>query len=91
MYCAVYKSSKKADTYLYIETKDKFDRVPKALLSEFGEPHLVMVVDISKRDKLAQIATERLQQVLLKDGFYLQLPPPPINLLDEYKQAKSQQ
>ncbi|MGO3800519.1 MAG: YcgL domain-containing protein, partial [Vibrio casei] len=33
---------------------------------------------------------EKVKMSLKDDGFFLQLPPPQINLLDEYKSRKSQ-
>ena len=35
MLTAVYKSKKKADTYLFVEKREDFSRVPDALLATF--------------------------------------------------------
>ncbi|MEI8608542.1 YcgL domain-containing protein [Enterovibrio sp. Hal110] len=50
MHCAIYKSSKKASTYLYINRKDDFSGVPEQLLSTFGNPQFVMMVNLEKRE-----------------------------------------
>lgn len=88
MIVAVYKSSKKADTYLYIEKRDDFSPVPKALLETFGKAKFVMLVPLTKRD-LALVDKEKLMSEIRQKGFYLQLPPPEIDLLKEFKQNQA--
>ncbi|KLV11640.1 MULTISPECIES: YcgL domain-containing protein [Photobacterium] len=88
MLCAIYKSPKKDNTYLYINKKDDFSAVPEALLSTFGTPQFVMVLKIGDRKKLALADIEKVKSELLEKGFYLQVPPPVTNLLEEYKAAK---
>lgn len=74
--CAIYKSNKKTSTYLYISQKDQFDSVPESLLSQFGQPIFVMMLDLCKREKLAQANIDKVKASLLLDGYFLQLPPP---------------
>ncbi|MCG7560011.1 MULTISPECIES: YcgL domain-containing protein [Pseudoalteromonas] len=85
MLAAVYKSSKKADTYLFIEKRDDFSKVPDPLMATFGTPIFVIIVDLAKRKKLGTADLSNVKQKLIDDGFYLQLPPPQENLLDELK------
>ena len=89
MLCTIYKSTKKEGAYLYINKKDDFSKVPDALMTMFGKPQLVMTIKISGRE-LAQVDVEKVKESLEKDGFFLQLPPPPKNLLDEYKEQKKE-
>jgi len=86
MICAVYKSSRKADTYLFVKKRDVFDDVPVPLMEMFGAPTLVMVVPLSKRDHLGIADIDKVKVALEEQGFYLQIPPPIINLLDQHKQ-----
>ncbi|MFV0575643.1 MAG: YcgL domain-containing protein [Vibrio sp.] len=88
MLCSIYKSSKKEGTYLYIPKKDDFSDVPEALMQMFGKPVFVMVMKMEGR-KLAMVDIEKVKKSLNDDGFFLQLPPPPVNLLDEYKASKA--
>ncbi len=87
MLCAIYKSSKKEGAYLYVPKKDDFSQVPDALMQMFGKPVMVMMIKLDGRD-LAQVDIEKVKESLNKEGFFLQLPPPPKNLLDEYKEQK---
>lgn len=91
MLSAVYKSPKKADTYLFVEKRDNFERVPEALLEMFGQPELVMVFNLAGRERLGVADINKVQAGLTEQGFYLQLPPPPENLLDEHKASLTAQ
>ncbi|GLP96504.1 YcgL domain-containing protein [Paraferrimonas sedimenticola] len=86
--CAVYKSSRKADTYLYMKTKDDFSCLPDELRKLFGTPLFVMMLPIQKLDKLAIADIEKVRDDLLEKGFYLQLPPPQDNLLKQHLQQQ---
>lgn len=87
MLCAIYKSNKKIGSYLYIPKKDDFSDVPETLMGMFGQPHLVMVVKLDKHN-LAQVDKQKVMESLKNEGYFLQLPPPPVNLLEEYKKSK---
>ncbi|MFT8210111.1 MAG: YcgL domain-containing protein [Symbiopectobacterium sp.] len=81
MFCVIYRSTKRDQTYLYVDKKDDFSRVPEALMESFGTPHLVMLLPLDGSKKLASADIEKVKQALKEEGFYLQLPPPPENLL----------
>ncbi|MFV7770367.1 YcgL domain-containing protein [Shewanella marisflavi] len=85
MICAVYKSRIKADYYLFVEKRNDFERVPEPLMKMFGTPELVMILPLNKRSQLALADIEKVKVELADKGYYLQLPPPPVNLLEEYK------
>jgi hypothetical protein len=87
MLSAVYKSSKKADTYLFVEKRDDFTKVPDALMTTFGRPVFVLILNLAKRDKLGFADIESVKASLSDKGYYLQLPPPQENLLDEHKRS----
>ncbi|MDC2888474.1 YcgL domain-containing protein [Psychrosphaera algicola] len=83
--CTVYKSSKKAETFLYVEKADDFSRVPEPLMAIMGPPTLVMTMDLDKRQKLGQADLTRVKNEIQENGFYLQIPPPQENLLETHK------
>jgi uncharacterized protein YcgL (UPF0745 family) len=90
MLCSIYKSLKKEGAYLYITKKDDFSQVPEELMKTFGKPSFVMVIKMEGRT-LALVDIEKVKASLLKDGFFLQVPPIPENLLEKYKEQKEQQ
>lgn len=74
MFCAIYKSLKKYDTYLYVATKDDFSRVPESLLRLLGQPVHVMDLELSPERKLAQEDVVEVMKNLQERGWYLQMP-----------------
>jgi hypothetical protein len=91
MLCAIYKSPKKALTYLFVKTRDDFSTVPEALMKTFGTPTLVTLVNLATKEKLAMADLARVKTNLNEQGFYLQLPPPEEDLLKEHKAAMEAQ
>nr|WP_150137988.1 YcgL domain-containing protein [Candidatus Enterovibrio escacola] len=63
-------------TYLYIKRKDDFSDVPIQLLTTFGNPIFVMMLDVGKRVRLGRVDIEKVRRSLKTDGFFLQLPLP---------------
>ena len=73
--CAVYKGSRKADSYLYVPGEDDFSRVPVRLLDMLGKPELVLTVELTPQRRLAQADVREVVACLKSQGYYLQLPP----------------
>ena len=86
MLYAVYRSPKKANTYLFVKTRDDFSDVPSALMTTFGSPILVTLFNLATKDKLGFADLAKVKSNLIEQGYYLQLPPPPENLLTEHKE-----
>ena len=89
MLTAVYKSKKKADTFLFIEKRDDFSKVPEPLMAMFGQPQYVMIINLAKRTQLGVADLDTLKQSLSDQGYYLQIPPPEENLLSQLKNMKN--
>ncbi len=75
MKCAIYKSSRKRNTYLYIEREGEFTRVPQRLLRLLGRLEFVMTLELTPERKLAQADVEEVCAHLRSQGYYLQIPP----------------
>lgn len=73
--CAIYRSAKKADSYLYVERESDFARVPRALLDMLGPLTLVMSLELHPQRKLAQVEVMHVMERLQHQGYYLQMPP----------------
>ncbi|MBV7404638.1 YcgL domain-containing protein [Enterobacter sp. ENT03] len=84
MFCVIYKSPRREQTYLYVEKKDDFSRVPDALMQGFGKPQLAMLLPLDGRKKLVNADLEKVKEALKTQGYYLQLPPPPEDLLKQH-------
>ena len=73
--CKIYRSDKKAETYLYLADDYEFGDLPAELQQSFGQPSFVMQLVLSPERKLARVNVESVLEHLEKNGFYLQLPP----------------
>lgn len=72
--CYVYRSLKKDNTYLYVTTKDDFDKVPLPLMTVFGEGEFSLEFEHTPTRKLSQEDPKQVYENLLNLGFHLQLP-----------------
>ncbi len=88
MFCVIYRSPQRDQTYLYVEKKDDFSRVPEELLKGFGKPQLAMMLPLDGSKKLVNASLEKVKQALQEQGYYLQLPPPPESLLKIHLENK---
>lgn len=79
MHAYVYKSLKKADTYLYLAARDDFARLPEAVRTQLGGLQFVLDVALTPERKLARADAAVVRANLEARGFHLQLPP---NALD---------
>ncbi|OON40484.1 hypothetical protein BTJ39_08740 [Izhakiella australiensis] len=84
MFCVIYRSPHRDQTYLYVEKRDDFSRVPEALLRSFGRPQFAMMLPLDGRKKLANAELEKVTAALNEQGFYLQIPPTPESLLQTH-------
>ena len=84
MFCVIYRSTKREQTYLYVEKKDDFSRVPDELMYSFGTPKLAMILPLDGRKKLIHADLDKVKQALADQGYYLQLHPPSENLLKKH-------
>ena len=73
--CNVYRSDKKAETYLYLDVGLEFSDLPAELQERFGEPAFVMRLVLGTGKQLSRVDVERVLESLEASGFYLQLPP----------------
>jgi uncharacterized protein YcgL (UPF0745 family) len=85
MLCSVYKSAKKAQTYLFVNKRDDFSAVPEALMKMFGTPTLVTVVNLATKTKLGFAELDKVKENLSLQGYYLQLTPKEDDMLKAHK------
>lgn len=75
VHCWVYGSSRKQEMYLYLSQQDGFDQLPTELRQRFGEPRLVLELDLDRRRQLAREDVARVISNLQQRGYHLQMPP----------------
>ncbi|WP_251359869.1 YcgL domain-containing protein [Kangiella sp. TOML190] len=75
MLSSIYKSAKRPDTYLYVPYQADLADLPETLMAMWGEPELVMHLDLDKKHKLALADINEVKSKLNEEGYYLQMPP----------------
>ena len=75
MHAYVYKSLRKADTYVYLAARDDFERLPGELRAQLGALEFVLDVALTPVRKLAREDAAAVRENLAVRGFHLQLPP----------------
>ena len=75
MQAFVYKSLKRADTYVYLAGRDDFARIPDPLRSQLGTLQFVLELALTPERKLAREDAAVVRDNLVTRGFHLQFPP----------------
>jgi uncharacterized protein YcgL (UPF0745 family) len=75
MKCSVFRSALKDFTYIYLLQGQDFDDLPVTLKNVFGEPALVMDLELTAERKLAYEDVNQVMQNLSEHGYHLQMPP----------------
>ncbi len=75
MQAYVYKSLRKADTYVYLAKRDEFARLPEPLRTQLGTLQFVLEVALTPERKLARGDAAVVRENLAARGFHLQFPP----------------
>jgi uncharacterized protein YcgL (UPF0745 family) len=75
MQAYIYKSLRKADTYVYLSARDDFARLPEPVRAQLGNLQFVLEVALTPERKLAREDVAVVRANLAARGFHLQLPP----------------
>jgi len=77
MQAYVYKSQRKADTFVYLAQRDDFACLPEPLRTQMGALAFVLEVALTPDRKLARGDAAVVRQNLASHGFHIQFPPIP--------------
>ncbi len=84
MQAFVYKSLRKAETFVYLATRDGFERIPEPLRTALGELQFVLEVALTPERKLAREDADIVRRNLRDHGCHVQFPPPlPTGVTDD--------
>lgn len=75
MQAYVYKSLRKADTYIYLRKRDDFAALPEPVRAPLGQLAFVLEFTLTPERKLAQADAAVVMANLQAHGFHLQFPP----------------
>lgn len=85
-FVSVFRSSKKADTYIFVRRGQKWDDLPEALRSIFGAPQHAMDLLLTEDRKLARTTGKDVLEAIEEKDFYLQLSEEQDDYIVEFKQ-----
>jgi uncharacterized protein YcgL (UPF0745 family) len=71
--CYIYRSERKADTYLYLAKKDDFSDVPQELMKAFGDPEFSFQLELTADRSLAKEDPKQVLKNLEEQGYHLQM------------------
>ncbi|WP_119716982.1 YcgL domain-containing protein [Cognatilysobacter tabacisoli] len=83
MQAYVYKSLKKAETYVYLSARDAFARLPEPLRTQLGTLQFVMELALTPERRLAREDAAVVRENLAARGFHVQFPPTMVDPMTE--------
>lgn len=83
MRCHVYRSEKRADTYVYLREEGGFDCLPEPLRASLWPLVHSLSFELTPERRLAREDSEVVRTNLRERGFHVQLPPPSFDLPDQ--------
>lgn len=75
--CAVYKSQKKDETYVFIPTTTSLTDLPEDLLKVLGQTEMIMNLKLTPEKKMARGTAAAVMKSIEEQGFHLQMPENP--------------
>jgi hypothetical protein len=87
--CAVFRSRRNPDTYLYVNHHEGLSRVPEALQRELGGTERAMTLVLTPERRLARTSAAEVLRAIREQGYYLQMPPLPETLRVQGRDATS--
>ncbi len=75
--CAVYKSQKKDETYVFIPTTTSLTDLPEDLLKVLGQTEMIMNLKLTAEKKMARGTAAAIMKSIEEQGFHLQMPENP--------------
>lgn len=91
MECAVYKSLKKDETYVFIPTSTPLSDLPDELMKILGQAEMVMTLKLTPEKKMAIGTAATVMKSIDQQGFHLQMPKHPhLSAIPSYKEKLSE-
>ncbi len=85
-FVSVFRSSKKADTYLYVRRGHSWDELPEPLRAIFGQPVHALDLVLTPDRKLARSTGREVLEAIVDKDYYLQLPQEPDSYIVAFKE-----
>lgn len=73
--CEIFRCSKRAEMYLYVDKAKGTTDLPQELLASLGDLKSVMTLALHENKHLARVDVLKVMDALETQGFFLQMPP----------------
>lgn len=84
-FVSVFRSSRKADTYIFVRRDQKWDELPEGLRGIFGQPVHAMDLLLTPEKKLARTTGKQVLEAIEEKDFFLQLSDEQDDYMTELK------
>ncbi|MBO1926425.1 YcgL domain-containing protein [Thiomicrorhabdus sp. 6S2-11] len=84
---SAFRSPKKDELYLFVPKEDGLDKLPKELLTMFGEPTHVLDFELTPDRKMAREDAKVVYDAIQAKGFFMQMPPTDVEKISDYAPA----
>ncbi|MCK7548588.1 YcgL domain-containing protein [Marinobacter koreensis] len=84
-FVSVFRSSRKADTYIFVRRGQKWDELPEGLRGIFGQPVHAMDLLLTPEKKLARTTGKQVLEAIEEKDFFLQLSDEQDDYMTELK------
>lgn len=78
--CEIFRCSKRAEMYLYVDKGKGVAGLPDTLLASLGNLQSVMTLRLHEDRRLARADVQKVMAAIETQGFYLQMPPADVDL-----------
>ncbi|PAV27020.1 hypothetical protein CF392_02460 [Tamilnaduibacter salinus] len=83
-FISVYRSTRKADTYVFVRRGQAWDELPEEFRHLFGQPVHAMDLLLKPERQLARVTGRDVLDAIADKDFYLQLPEEHENFVPEF-------
>lgn len=81
---SAYRSPKKDELYLFVPQADGLEKLPKELLTMFGEPTHVIDFELTADRQMAREDAKEVYESIQKKGYFMQMPPAEVEKFSDY-------
>ncbi|MDY6797640.1 MAG: YcgL domain-containing protein [Pseudomonadota bacterium] len=91
VFVSVFRSSKKADTYVYVRRGFDWEQMPEGLRGLFGQPVHAMDLVMTPERKLSRTTGKEVLDAINDKNFYLQMPAESGGYVVEFRRKMGEQ
>lgn len=85
-FISVFRSARRADTYLYVRRGQDLTRLPEPLREVFGQPVHAMDLVMTRDRKLARTSGADVLDAIAEKDFFLQMPDKADSYIVEFRE-----